>query len=52
MIRAQELIEKITSAATCDECIVVVKDKTQANLRWAGSTSGASGLCCVCRCAP
>jgi hypothetical protein len=34
----QDLIEKITSAATCDDCIVVVKDKTQANLRWAGST--------------
>ncbi len=44
MIRAQELIEKITSAATCDECIVVVKDKTQANLRWAGSTLTTNGV--------
>ena len=28
MISAQDLIEKITSAATSDDCIVVVKDKT------------------------
>ncbi len=44
MIRAQELIEKITSDATCDDCIVVVKDKTQANLRWAGSTLTTNGV--------
>jgi hypothetical protein len=25
MISAQDLIEKITSAATCDDCIVVVQ---------------------------
>ena len=44
MISAQDLIEKITSAATCDDCIVVVKDKTQANLRWAGSTLTTNGV--------
>ena len=27
MISAQDLIEKITSAATCDDCIVVVRDR-------------------------
>ena len=44
MISAQDLIEKITSVATCDECIVVVKDKTQANLRWAESTLTTNGV--------
>jgi hypothetical protein len=44
MISAQDLIEKITSAATCDDCIVVVKDKTQANLRWAASTLTTNGV--------
>ena len=44
MISAQDLIEKITSTATCDDCIVVVKDKTQANLRWAGSTLTTNGV--------
>ena len=44
MISAQDLIEKITSAATCDDCIVVIRDKTQANLRWAGSTLTTNGV--------
>ncbi len=44
MISAQDLIEKITSAATCEDCIVVIKDKTQANLRWAGSTLTTNGV--------
>ena len=44
MISAQDLIEKITSVATSDDCIVVVKDKTQANLRWAGSTLTTNGV--------
>ena len=44
MIAAQELIEKITSIASCEECIVVIKDKSQANLRWAGSTLTTNGV--------
>lgn len=44
MISAQDLIEKITFAANCDDCIVVIKDKTQANLRWAGSTLTTNGV--------
>jgi len=43
-MRAQDLIEKITSAAQCDECIVIVKDSTQANLRWANSTLTTNGV--------
>ena len=44
MISAQDLIEKITSLAQCDDCIVIVKDKTQANLRWAASTLTTNGV--------
>ena len=44
MISAQDLIEKITAAAPCDDCIVVVQDKTQANLRWAASTLTTNGV--------
>lgn len=44
MISAQDLIEKILARATSDECIVIVKDKTQANLRWASSTLTTNGV--------
>ncbi len=44
MISAQDLIEKILSRATSDECIVIVSDKTQANLRWANSTLTTNGV--------
>ena len=44
MISAQDLIEKILAKATCDECIVIVKEKSQANLRWANSTLTTNGV--------
>ena len=44
MISAQDLVEKILSRANTDDCIVVVKDKTQANLRWASSTLTTNGV--------
>ena len=44
MISAQDLIEKILARSTTDDCIVVVKDKTQANLRWASSTLTTNGV--------
>ena len=44
MISAQDLIEKILTRSTTDDCIVVVKDKTQANLRWASSTLTTNGV--------
>lgn len=44
MMRAQDLIDAITSAATCDDCVVIVKDSTQANLRWANSTLTTNGV--------
>lgn len=44
MISAQDLVEKILARAATDDCIVVVKDKTQANLRWASSTLTTNGV--------
>ena len=44
MISAQDLIEKITARATCDDCIVIVRDQTQANLRWAINTLTTNGV--------
>ena len=44
MISAQDLVEKILTRSTTDDCIVVVKDKTQANLRWASSTLTTNGV--------
>lgn len=44
MISAQELIERITSGAPFTDCIVIVTDSTQANLRWANSTLTTNGV--------
>ena len=44
MIKPQELIEKITTAADYDDCIVIINEKTQANLRWASSTLTTNGV--------
>lgn len=44
MMRAQDLIEKIVAKATSQDCVVIVTDKTQANLRWANSTLTTNGV--------
>ncbi len=44
MMRAQDLIEKIVTKASSDDCVVIVTDKTQANLRWANSTLTTNGV--------
>ena len=44
MISAQDLIEKILARASSDDCIVIVRDKTAANLRWANSTLTTNGV--------
>jgi len=44
VISAQELIERITAKAPFDDCIVLVSDSTQANLRWANSTLTTNGV--------
>jgi len=44
VISAQELIERITAKAPFDDCVVLVSDSTQANLRWANSTLTTNGV--------
>ena len=44
MISAQDLVEKILARSKTDDCIVVVQDSTQANLRWASSTLTTNGV--------
>ena len=44
MITPQELIERITVAADYDDCVVIIKERTQANLRWANSTLTTNGV--------
>ncbi len=44
MISAQELIARITQAAHFDDCVVIINDKSQANLRWANSTLTTNGV--------
>jgi predicted Zn-dependent protease len=42
-MKPQEIIERITSAANYDDCIVIVEGKSQTNLRWASSTLTTNG---------
>ncbi len=44
MISPQELIERITISADYDDCIVIVNEQSQANLRWANSTLTTNGV--------
>lgn len=44
MISAQELIERITASAPFNDCVVIVTDSTQTNLRWANSTLTTNGV--------
>ncbi len=44
MITPQELIERITEAANYDDCIVIINEQSQANLRWANSTLTTNGV--------
>ena len=44
MISPQELIERITTAANYEDCIVIINEQSQANLRWANSTLTTNGV--------
>ena len=44
MISPQELIERITAASDANDCFVLVKEKTQTNLRWALNTLTTNGV--------
>lgn len=39
----QELVEHALAASTADDCVVIVRDTTSANLRWANNTLTTNG---------
>ena len=41
---AQSLVEHALSVSTADDCIVIVRDHTSANLRWANNTLTTNGV--------
>jgi predicted Zn-dependent protease len=44
MIRAQKVIDEALAAATVDETIVLVNDRAEASLRWAGNSMTTNGV--------
>ncbi len=40
----QDLVERGLAASTADDCIVIVRDHTSANLRWANNTLTTNGV--------
>ncbi len=43
-VTPQSLVEHGVATSTADECIVIVNDKTSANLRWANNTLTTNGV--------
>ena len=39
----QELVERALAASTADDCVVIVRETTSANLRWANNTMTTNG---------
>jgi predicted Zn-dependent protease len=40
----QEAVEGALQAATCDDCVVIAEESSEANLRWAGNTLTTNGV--------
>ncbi|MBC9733952.1 metallopeptidase TldD-related protein [Nocardioides marmotae] len=40
----QDLVEHALAATRADDCLVIVRDRTSANLRWAGNTLTTNGV--------
>ena len=41
---AQSLVDQAVATSTADDCIVIVRDHTSANLRWANNTLTTNGV--------
>jgi len=42
-VSPQDLVEHALASSTADDCVVIVRDKTSANLRWANNTLTTNG---------
>ncbi len=40
----QDAVERALQAATCDDCVVIAEENSEANLRWAGNTLTTNGV--------
>jgi predicted Zn-dependent protease len=40
----QEAVDRALQAATCDDCVVIAEEASEANLRWAGNTLTTNGV--------
>ncbi|HTW04580.1 MAG TPA: metallopeptidase TldD-related protein [Streptosporangiaceae bacterium] len=40
----QDAVERALASATCDECVVIAEETSEANLRWAGNTLTTNGV--------
>ncbi|HEY6279797.1 MAG TPA: metallopeptidase TldD-related protein [Streptosporangiaceae bacterium] len=40
----QDTVERALAAASCDECVVIADETSEANLRWAGNTLTTNGI--------
>jgi predicted Zn-dependent protease len=43
-LQPQDAVERALQAATCDDCVVIAEEASEANLRWAGNTLTTNGV--------
>jgi predicted Zn-dependent protease len=44
MLPPQDAVERALQHATCDDCVVIAEETSEANLRWAGNTLTTNGV--------
>jgi predicted Zn-dependent protease len=44
VLTPQDTVERALASATCDDCVVISEETSEANLRWAGNTLTTNGV--------
>jgi predicted Zn-dependent protease len=44
VLTPQETVEQALASVTCDDCVVIAEETSEANLRWAGNTLTTNGV--------
>jgi predicted Zn-dependent protease len=44
VLTPQDAVERALASATCDDCVVIAEETSEANLRWAGNTLTTNGV--------